>query len=208
MELGLSFGNVGFFMGVSAILFYALRSRRTAKKNNELTNPQVQGINRLHSHVVLSGFNSEKEARSQVCDPKCSPFSKVLSGNNWKFSLFPNIESALAVVGSYVGNNTVNVSVPGNWQLQVTAGDGPIYSHLKYPFPNDPPNIPASNPCGYYRQTFSLSHSLADRRIILQFGGVDNAFYVWINNQFVGFSKDSKLTAGSFSIFHLKLSVI
>jgi beta-galactosidase len=191
----LSWNTVGFFVGISAALVYALRARKSTKKKNELTNPQCQGINRLHSHVVLSGFNSEKEARSQVCDPKCSPFSKVLSGT-WKLSIFSDIDSALAAVGTYSGPNTVAVAVPGNWQLQVNGGDGSVYSHQQCPFPVNPPHIPRHNPCGYYRQNFTLSNALVDRRIILHFGGVESAFYVWLNREFVGFSKDSKLSSG------------
>ena len=193
------FQDVTCFLGASALIFYALRTRKSEQTRNDLNNPQVQAVNRLPAHVVLSGFNSEKEARSQVCDPKCSPFAKVLSGN-WKFSLFADLKSAFLALGSScssaVGKAMSTVAVPGCWQLQIP-GDGPIPPDVQYPFPIDVPNVPSNTTCGLYYTNFQLSPSMADRRVILNFGAVDSAFYVWLNKSYVGFSKDSRLSAGT-----------
>ena len=59
--------------------------------------------------------------------------------------------------------------------------------------------VPLDNPTGYYRMKFQLpsaNWSYPNRKNILCFDGVDNCFYVWLNHQFVGFSKDSRLPAG------------
>lgn len=34
-----------------------------------------------------------------------------------------------------------------------------------------------------------------NHRVFLQFEGVDSCFYAWLNGTFVGFAKDSRLTA-------------
>jgi len=36
---------------------------------------------------------------------------------------------------------------------------------------------------------FDLPDEWQDRRVILYFGGVESAFYVWVNGRKVGFSK-------------------
>jgi beta-galactosidase len=64
------------------------------------------------------------------------------------------------------------------------------------PIPNTPPFVPQEdNPTGLYRRTFDLPADWQGRRVILSFGGVESAFYVWVNGQKVGFSKDSRLPA-------------
>lgn len=48
----------------------------------------------------------------------------------------------------------VQIEVPGNWETQ---GHGtPIYTNFKYPWPVEPPFVPAENPTGCYRRTFQL----------------------------------------------------
>ena len=87
------------------------------------------------------------------------------------------------------------VRVPGNWQLQVP-GDTPIYTNIKYIMPVDPPYVPEEhNPTGYYRHSVNIPASWRKRKIILSFGGVDSCFYCWVNDKYVGFSKDSRLPA-------------
>ena len=121
----------------------------------------------------------------------------------WKFKLFDTVEAALEFVSSSSSSSSglENIQVPGHWQLQVV-GDAPIYTNVKYIIPVDPPRVPLlSNPSGYYRHSLHIPASWADRRIILHFGAVDNALYVWCGRKFVGFSKDSRLPA-EFDISH------
>lgn len=83
------------------------------------------------------------------------------------------------------------ITVPGHWQLQ---GYGkPIYTNFQYPFPARPPAIPDENPTGYYRRTFELGAD--DTRKVLKFAGVDSAFYVWLNGQYVGYGTGSRLAS-------------
>ena len=70
-----------------------------------------------------------------------------------------------------------------NWELN---GFGlPRYLNSDYTFgptPPTPPLVPADdNPVGSYRRTFTLPEAWAGRRVFLHFGGVNSAFYVWVN---------------------------
>ncbi len=86
------------------------------------------------------------------------------------------------------------VQVPGNWQLE---GYGiPIYVNSQYPFKRDPPFIPHDyDPVGQYRRHFTVPASWDGTRVVLHFGAVHSAMYVWVNGQKVGYSEGSKLPA-------------
>jgi beta-galactosidase/beta-glucuronidase len=51
------------------------------------------------------------------------------------------------------------------------------------------------NPTGCYRSCFSVPESWTGRQILLRFDGVDSAFHLWLNGEFVGYSQDSRLPA-------------
>ncbi|XEC96156.1 glycoside hydrolase family 2 TIM barrel-domain containing protein [Paenibacillus tarimensis] len=83
------------------------------------------------------------------------------------------------------------IRVPGCWQMQ---GYGyPHYTSCPYPFPFDPPNVPADNPVGCYRKRFKVDRSWSGRQTFLVFEGVDSAFHVWINGKMAGYSQGSHL---------------
>ncbi len=100
------------------------------------------------------------------------------------------------------------VAVPGNWQLQ---GYGvPLYSNIPYPFKADPPRVTSEppryyttytqrNPVGSYRRMFQLPEQWSGRQVMVQFDGVDSAFYVWVNGQEIGYSEGSR-TPATFNI--------
>ena len=97
-----------------------------------------------------------------------------------------------------------NMAVPSNWEMK---GYGtPIYLGSGYPFKIDPPRVtdePPANwtayaqrdPVGSYRRTFDLPADWTGRRVFIHFDGVESAFYIWVNGQRVGFSKDSRTPA-------------
>ncbi|MEM9252164.1 MAG: hypothetical protein AAGB29_07415, partial [Planctomycetota bacterium] len=51
----------------------------------------------------------------------------------------------------------------------------------KGPQPPIPPNINRDNPVGSYFRDFDLPADWNDHSVILHFGGVSSAFYLWIN---------------------------
>lgn len=83
------------------------------------------------------------------------------------------------------------ITVPSMWQFH---GYGTcLYPNVEYPFPLDPPYIHTVNPIGLYRRKFTVSTVPA--HAILRFDGVESAYFVWINGNYVGFSKASRLSA-------------
>ncbi|MFM5601981.1 sugar-binding domain-containing protein, partial [Aeromonas veronii] len=94
------------------------------------------------------------------------------------------------------------ITVPGNWQLDAAypatrpLTDGPIYTNIKYPFPCDPPRVPAENPTGCYSREFELPADwLASGQSRIIFDGVSSAFHLFCNGRWVGYSQDSRLPA-------------
>jgi beta-galactosidase len=79
------------------------------------------------------------------------------------------------------------VQVPSTWQN--TGYDRHQYTNVKYPFPYDPPFVPAMNPCGLYKRRFRLESKPAGRRYYLNFDGVDSCFYCYLEGRYVGYSQ-------------------
>jgi len=99
-----------------------------------------------------------------------------------------------------------NIQVPGNWEVQ---GFGkPIYTNVTYPWTGvenpTPPDVPQEfNAVGSYQRTFEVDENWkSDNDVILHFGGVLAAFYVWVNGEYVGYSEDS-FTPKEFDITEL-----
>lgn len=85
------------------------------------------------------------------------------------------------------------ITVPSNWQFQ--GYDRPHYTNVNYPFPVDPPKVPSENPAGLYRREFYLSSDLEAEQNLIRFEGVDSAFYLWVNGEYIGYSQGSRLAA-------------
>ena len=83
------------------------------------------------------------------------------------------------------------LEVPSNWQL---AGyDVPQYTNVQYPIPFDPPYVPDDTPCGLYTKMYDYRQD--GLRKILTFEGVDSCIYLFINDEFAGYSEVSHHTS-------------
>ena len=47
------------------------------------------------------------------------------------------------------------------------------------------------NPVGSYIKRFDLSEQMREKKICIYFEGVEEAMYLWLNGQFVGYAEDS-----------------
>ncbi len=83
------------------------------------------------------------------------------------------------------------IKVPSN--VQYEGYDDLVYLNFKYEFPFDPPYIHAKNPIYRFNRSFDVL--LNGDRKILTFEGVDGAFFVYINQKYVGYSNISKRLA-------------
>ena len=109
-------------------------------------------------------------------------------GGTWQFQLLrrPQDEPDPAAWGE--------ATVPGLWTRQGT-WDVPIYTNVRMPFPERPPDPPADNPTGVYERTFELPAGWAGRRVVLHVGAAESVLIVVLNGAPVGISKDSHLAA-------------
>ena len=149
----------------------------------ELEDPSIQGINRLEARANL--IPADKRG-VYYKNKEESIFLQSLNGD-YSFAYEPcdSLEGFYSPDFDDSGWDTIDV--PSMWQYR---GYGKCkYPNVEYPFPFDPPYIRIENPVGYYRKRFTAKKS---ERAILHFGGVDNAFYVYLNGKFIGFSKGSR----------------
>nr|WP_310616571.1 beta-galactosidase [Pantoea cypripedii] len=152
-------------------------------------NPVVTSLNRLDAHPPFASWRDEQAAR----DDRPSPSRQSLNGQ-WAFSYFTQPE---AVPQSWLLqdlSDADNIPVPANWQLH--GYDAPIYTNVQYPIPVNPPFVPASNPTGCYSLTFNVDDAwLQQGQTRIIFDGVNSAFFLWCNGQWIGYSQDSRLPA-------------
>ncbi|MEM7152341.1 MAG: glycoside hydrolase family 2 TIM barrel-domain containing protein [Myxococcota bacterium] len=114
----------------------------------------------------------------------------------WKFHFVPRPDERPRgfEAPGFDDSSWAEIPVPSNWER---LGYGvPIYVDVEYPFPKDWPHIPhEDNPVGSYRRTFEVPSDWDGDRIVLHFGAVKSAMYVWVNGQQVGYSQGSKTPA-------------
>ena len=163
-------------------------SRHRETQVRDWENPHVLGRNVLPPHATLVPYPDETSALTG--DPASSEYFRLLSGQ-WRFLYLPS--PGRVPVGfeedTFDDGCWGQIPVPGNWQMH---GYGkPVYTNVAYPYPVDPPHVPTENPVGLYRTGFKVPAAWSGRRLLLHFGGVDSAFYVWVNGQLVGYSQGS-----------------
>ena len=160
-------------------------------QTHDWENPAVLGINKLPYHATLQLPSRQKECREiQSLDGK------------WFFHWSKDPESRPADFyrEDYDVSGWDKIKVPGNWQLQ---GFGvPIYTNINYPFVRNRPSVTTEppkdwtayenrNPVGSYVTFVDVTKEMMRQNLILHFGGVHSAFYVWVNGQKVGYSQNS-----------------
>ena len=162
-------------------------------------NPAVLGINKLPYHATLQLPSKWKECKEIIS----------LDGQ-WLFHWSPTPESRPTDFyrEDYDVSQWAKIMVPGNWQTQ---GYGtPIYTNIEYPFVRNRPSVTTEppkdwtayenrNPVGSYVTFVEVTKEMLKQNLILHFGGVHSAFYVWINGQEVGYSQNS-MTPAEFDV--------
>ncbi len=115
----------------------------------------------------------------------------------WSFKFYPtpaDIDDFRSDGFSLDGADSI--AVPRSWQTVLGKGyDTPNYTNVRYPFPFDPPHVPAQNPSALYSRNFNVAEGLLDKEIYINFEGVDSCFYLYVNNEFAGYSQVSHCTS-------------
>lgn len=157
-----------------------------------LINPEVFQVNRIPAHSDHKYTLYGKESRQSL-------------NGTWRFSYAerPDESKQEMFQPNYPAETLDQIQVPGHVQLQ---GYGqPQYVNVMYPWDGNyqitAPEIPMEvNPVASYVKDVELSRDLlAGKRQYISFQGVENAFYLYVNGEFVGYSEDS-FTPSEFDI--------
>ena len=174
---------------------------------NDWENELIFEQNKMESRVPSYSYKNEQDALKSKRE-----LARMISLNGvWKFNFVEKSEDRPTdfMAKDFAGSNWKDIPVPSNWELE---GYGqPIYTNITYPFtpkasfevkfdwkgpqPPVPPKIYRDNPVGSYYRDFEVPADWKGQSIILHFGGVTSAFYVWVNGKKVGYSQDSCLAA-------------
>ena len=173
------------------LLLASVLSLQVQAQQHDWENQAVLGINKLPYHATLQLPSKQKECKEIVS----------LDGQ-WLFHWSRNPEERPADFyrEDYDNSNWDCITVPGNWQTQ---GYGtPIYTNIEYPFVKNRPSVTTEppkdwtayenrNPVGQYVTYMDATKDMLSQNLILHFGGVHSAFYLWINGIKVGYSQNS-----------------
>ena len=156
-------------------------------------NQAINQINREAAHAHFIPYSSIEQAMAD--DIWKSPQVMSLNGM-WKFYLSqkPSERPFWFFKEDFDTRKWAEIHVPANWEME--GYDYPIYMNIKYPHKAEPPLIQDHyNPVGSYKKTFSLPGDWDDKEIFLHVGAVSSNMKLWVNEEFVGYSEDSKTPA-------------
>ena len=167
-----------------------------------LDNPEVFKVNQLASHSDHSYYLDYSDMKKEE-----NPLFQSLNGQ-WEFFYSKNVKSRpvnfyeetfdasgfdkIMVPGhielaGYDKIRYINTMYPwegkeyhrGAYSMEATGAEKGMFSEAEY------------NPVGSYIKYFDLDKSMCGKRIRICFEGVEEAMYLWLNGQFVGYAEDS-----------------
>ena len=167
-----------------------------------LDNPEVFKVNQLAPHSDHSYYLDYSDMKKEE-----NPLFQSLNGQ-WEFSYSKNVKSRpvnfyeetfdasgfdkIMVPGhielaGYDKIRYINTMYPwegkeyhrGAYSMEATGAEKGMFSEAEY------------NPVGSYIKYFDLDKSMCGKRIHICFEGVEEAMYLWLNGQFVGYAEDS-----------------
>jgi len=159
----------------------------------ELEDVTLYGRNRLPPHAFY--VPQAHLADALTGERERSPWYRSLNGM-WRFRYVANpLDRPMGFWRDDADlSGWDSIPVPGNWEA---LGFGiPIYTNIPYLYPPNPPYVPHDdNPVGSYRRSFAVPDAWRGRRVILHFGSLKSAGWVWVNGREAGFAKGSKTPA-------------
>ncbi len=167
-----------------------------------LDNPEVFRVNQLEAHSDHCYYLDYSDMKKEK-----NPLFQSLNGQ-WEFSYSKNVKSRpvnfyeetfdasgfdkIMVPGhielaGYDKIRYINTMYPwegkeyhrGAYSMEATGAEEGMFSEAQY------------NPVGSYIKYFDLDRSMCGKRIHICFEGVEEAMYLWLNGQFIGYAEDS-----------------
>ena len=198
-----------------------LYGNQAAPTGKEWESVEELSLNKEQPHAYFFSFESVESARKYL--PENSKYWQSLNGT-WKFHWAPNPDERPAdfFTPGYDATAWDDLAVPSSWNIAGIQKDGtqkygtPIYVNQPVIFMHrvavddwkggvmrTPPThwtvYNHRNEVGSYLRNFEIPADWDGREVFITFDGVDSFFYLWINGQYVGFSKNSR-NAAEFNI--------
>ena len=186
---------------LSAVLLpmcaYSQKNAKTADAPvlSEWSDPDVFEQHKLYPRVNVTGFQYENDIEKGAY--RAQPFYVSLEGK-WSFDLKnsvasrPNMENKKLDVSKW---SKVNVPNYG-WKINGKYAQPPEITNV-----SDLPD--RDNYVGTYYREFTASNTWKDYEAFLQVQG-RSAYYIWMNNEYVGYSEDSRALSEFNVTKHLK----
>jgi beta-galactosidase len=167
-----------------------------------LDNPEVFKVNQLAPHSDHSYYLDYSAMKKEE-----NPLFQSLNGQ-WEFAYSKNVKSRLVnfYEETFDASGFDKIMVPGH--IELAGYDKIRYINTMYPWEGKEYHRGAYsmeatgaekgmfseaeyNPVGSYIKYFDLDKSMCGKRIHICFEGVEEAMYLWLNGQFVGYAEDS-----------------
>ena len=167
-----------------------------------LDNPEVFKVNQLAPHSDHSYYLDYSDMKKEK-----NPLFQSLNGQ-WEFSYSKNVKSRPVnfYEETFDASGFDKIMVPGH--IELAGYDKIRYINTMYPWEGKEYHRGAYsmeatgvekgmfseaeyNPVGSYIKYFDLDKSMCGKRIHICFEGVEEAMYLWLNGQFVGYAEDS-----------------
>ena len=176
---------------------YWYNATKTVEGDGRFSRTKVYEENREPQRSYFIPYDTEEKALARARE--ASDYYMLLNGDDWKFKIVDKPADAIMYFQNddYDASDWDTIMVPCSWQMQ--GYDTPIYTNIPYPWTNyedrgdwqDALAPTVYNPVGHYKKTFIVPDSWKDREVFASFQGVESAFYLYINGQYVGYSEDS-----------------
>ena len=166
---------------------------QTVQAQEDWNDIHVWSVGKVSPHTNVIPYANEEDI--VFLKYQESPFYRSLNGT-WKFRAVENPSACpkdFFKIG-YDVSEWADIQVPGNIELQ---GFGtPVYTNMHNEFTSNPPYVPTEfNPTGCYVHDFQVPESWRSRRVVIKFGAVRSAMYLFVNGKRIGYSEDSKTPA-------------
>lgn len=164
-----------------------------------LSNPEIFRVNRIDAHSDHLYYENKEDIKLGYD----MPLRQSLNGK-WRFAYAVNQDERIKdfYKDDYDCSNFDYINVPGHIQMQ--GYDKCQYINTMYPWDgHDELRLPhiskTYNPVGSYVKHFTVKEELKNKKTFVSFQGVETAFYVWLNGEFIGYSEDT-FTPSEFDI--------
>ena len=167
-----------------------------------LDNPEIFRVNQMDAHSDHSYYVDYADMKK-----KDNPLSQSLNGQ-WAFAFSKNAASRPCdfYKEGFDDSGFDKIMVPGH--IELAGYDKIRYINTMYPWEGKEYHRGAYslesrgaeagmfseanyNPVGSYLKHFDLKPTMIGKRIRICFEGVEEAMYLWLNGQFVGYAEDS-----------------